>query len=339
MTLPSKGDFVVASQGENKFQLVKVLGASADKIIGKIEASKVEGGKRVSIEVAPEDVVLNLGNEPKYGRVYGQLVEPLRSTLEYKEWGEIHFYRRMSKDEKKILKKALDKVYADLVKRKLTFVLPITIEIRHKQGRWAGHYKTHPNIDNQHNHLTCFKPKEFTLEGMVELARHEIAHAIYFQGVPSAMRLKWIKLYTHYLKLHTAKIETLLKLRKGLEKTKDLREFKSTLINSDDESGTAKKTFSKADFLDECISFIKSTFNLDNDEVELLIEREESLEAYWPKHPFDLSHEHNYESVMTEYGMTKPTEFFAEAFRLYLEGKSGKKIKKLMEKTLSRLAK
>lgn len=61
MQLPSKGDFVIHSPGENKYLLVKVLGSSADKITGRVETSKVEGGKRVSIEFPPEEVTLNLG--------------------------------------------------------------------------------------------------------------------------------------------------------------------------------------------------------------------------------------------------------------------------------------
>lgn len=328
-----KGEFIIV-KGEkaNSYKLYKVLKADGDKITARTEASKVES-KRVTDSIDPANIVTNLGKNCPYGRVYGQLVEPLRGVLKYKKWGEIHFYRRMDKQEKKTLKRALDKVYNEFVKLKLTFVLPITIEIRNKQGRWDGHYKHSSRIDNEHNHLTCFKPPEFTMERCVSLIRHEMAHAIYYLGVPSPLRLKWIKLYMHYLKLHTAKLETIKSLRKGLEKARDLKVFRDSLEGDEDEK------FGEADVLDECISFIKSTFNLDTDEVALLIEREDSLETYWPKHPFDLSQEHNYEAVMTEYGMTKPGEFFAEAFRLHLESKSGKKIKKLMLRTLSRLVK
>lgn len=329
-----KGDYFIAEEGK-KFKLYKALHPTADSIKAVVEASKLDG-KREITQVDPLTVVLNLGRKPKYGRVYGQLIEPLRKCRQYKQWGDIHFYRRLDKFERKSLKLGLDAAYKRLVKHRLEFIFPITIEIRHKAGRWDGFYKKDPKYDNTHNHMTCFKPQEFTAEGVEELAIHEMGHAVWFQGVPDAVKLQWIELYTYYLTLHTAKMDVIKELRKGLEKARDLSEYRAELRDEEEED----QQFSHSDILDECIGYIRSTFNLDGQEVDILVERSDSLEPYWPKNPFDLSDAKAEASIaMTDYGMTKCVEFFAEAFRLYVYGKSGKKITKLMGKTLARLQK
>lgn len=329
MSKLSKGDYIIASSEQGKFQFLKVRSASADVIKAVVEQSQVEN-KRVSIEIKPEEVVLNMGRRPKFGRVYGQLIEPLRAIKTFDDWGELHYYRKLDKEEKRVLRKALDFVMQEFRRRKLTFIFPITVELRNKAGRWSGFYKSSPKIDNMHNHLTVLGPKEYQYESLVHLIRHELGHAVWFKGVTNKMRLRWIKLYTHYMKLNTAKLEKIKAIRKALENTRSLDDYRSQLKDEEDD-----KTL---DVLDECVDYVRSTFNLDADEVEILIDSGESLVEYWPKHPFD-SADPQGEGVMSEYGMTNPREFFAEAFRLYLEGKAGKRLTKLMDKTLSRLSK
>jgi len=333
-----KGDYLITKTPSDKKILVKVLHTDSEGIKGRVEASKVEN-RRVSLDVERDTIIANLGQRPPFGTVYGTLVEPLLRTDDIENWGEIHFYRRLKKVEKKALRLAFETVWKKVVvKYKLKDVMPITFEVRHAKGRWAGFYR---NLPKHECHCITLKPKGFLLDDTIELLVHELAHAIDCKLVPPKLKAKWIKLYTYYITLTTLKSSQIAKVREELEASGSIAEFKANLADDDAEEEDDKKKskdLSQIDILDECLSYIQSNFNLRPREINLLLSEQESLEQYWPKHAMDIADATAGEAVMTEYGLTNADEFFAESFRLFIKGGAGKKITKLMKTTLKGLS-
>lgn len=330
---PIKGDYLIV-EGAKRMEFVKVRSADKDTIIAVKEQSLIEG-KRVKAEYAPEQIVLNMGPKTRFGTVYGNKIEPLLAQFEVDDWGEVHVYRRLEKGEKSLIVKAMGRVFKEMKKRKLDHVFPVTTEVRTKHGRWAGHYHISDKYeDSPHNHMICLHPKEIDAE-IVSLLRHELGHAVWYLSVPDKVKMKWVSMFVKSVERMTAKREVLKELLEELETGRDLPLLRAGL--KEEAEAEEGKSFHKIDVLDECLDYIKSTFHLDKEGLDIVINNSKSLERYWPKNPMDLSSVKENPAVMTEYGMTSVIEFFAEAFRLYMEGKAAKSVKKLMDKTLSRL--
>jgi hypothetical protein len=331
--LPSIGDYLIVSVGEKpKKYCAKVL-ETKDSIRCRIEASKIEG-KRTSLEIDVESIVVNLGKNPPFGTVYGVSVEPLKKATDLENWGEIHFYRKLKKIERKALNQALKKVWNKIVvPNKLQECAPLTFEVRHHHGRWDGYYKSSPK---QEQHSITLKPKGFLLDDTLALITHELGHAVDHTLVPDRVRARWVKLYTDYRTLSTVKTSTLRAILSELEEAGSTRAAKKSLANLSD---STKGGVSSENLLKECLKYIHHSWGLSTSDLNLLLSQGESLEEYWPKNSLDIADDSKGKATMTEYGMTSPTEFFSEAFRLYFEGKSGRRITKLMKKTLRSLQK
>lgn len=319
-----KGDLIVVQEGPaSKMRLMKARAdCTKSEFPALLEVSKAES-KRLTQTVALDTVVLNLGNRPPYGSVYGQKVEPLLYTEDLENWGELHCYRRINKEVKKIVLKALERVWKDVKKLGVESVFPIIIELRNKNGRWAGHHKL-----TEDGHIICLKMKDLDPGSVASTLRHELFHAIDCALVTDRYRIKWLKEYARYIKLTEARTQTIASLRKGLEKSGSIKDYRLELKEEDSKD---------LEVLDECLGHLRSVYAFEPREVNLLLANQISLKPYWPTHAFDLSDTEVSETLMTEYGMTKPCEFFAEAGLLYIEGRLGKSLKVLMEKTLSNL--
>lgn len=325
-----KNDLVIAKLDDGKVKLFCIKGDTKEGYPAIVEASKLEN-RRVSVVLPKKSIVVNLGQKKAvlYGTVYGQKIEPLRYSKDLDGWGFIDCYRKMTKIEKKAVNKALAFVWKDLEKHKLTFIAPLTIEVRNKAGKWAGFYK---KSDKQEHDLITIGPKDIQFESLVPLLRHEAFHGVYFNGVTDKYKVKWVKLYLEYVKLHVTTSKQLEEARARLE---DAGSIKTCLAELKELQGSEdERADDPMSIFRECLGYATSNHNLDKDEINLMLEDGDDLKGIWPRHVFDISEP---TVVMTEYAMTKPGEFFAEAGRLYLEGKCPKRVKKLMAKTLAHL--
>lgn len=336
---PIKGDYLIVENG-NKFDFVKVRSTGAEAMTCVVEKSHAEG-KRVDREYDNDSVVLNFGRKVRFGQAYGNRLEPLRSTQEVEGWGELHIYRKMEKGELKLLVKHMKHVVKEMKRHKLDAALPITTEIRNKSGRWSGYYHISGSKYKElpGHQLMTIHPKEFIPEDMTELLFHELGHAVWFRFVTNSQKLRWIRMYTKFIERMSAKKAVLAELLEETKAAGDLQSMIDSLKDAEDEDESEEQSFSKRDVFEECIDYIKSTFHLDKDDVKLLVSSSKYLDKYWPTDPLALSTIKENPAVMTEYGMTSVSEFFAEAFQMYMRGGAAKSIKKAMSKTLSRLIK
>lgn len=324
---PLVGDYLIVGIGEKKKKYcVKVL-STEDGLKCRVEASKVEN-KRTSLDIEQDDVLVNLGQDPPYGSVYGVHVEPYLKSIDLDNWGSIHFYRRLKKIERKALRLALKKVWDKVVvPNRLQKCAPIIFEVRNAHGKWEGYYKHSPK---QEHHSITLKPKGFLLDDLIGLITHELGHAVDFTLVPDRTRARWVKLYTQYRTLSTVKSSVLSSILDEIEASGSIQGAKESLENSDSKPN-------KLDLLKECLKYVGRTWNLSNKDLNLLLSQGQSLSEYWPRNPLDIVDDSKGKVSMTEYGLTSPVEFFSESFRLYFEGKSGPRIAKLMKKTLRSL--
>lgn len=323
-----QGEFlIVKADAESKKCLCVRVRENGKTPRATIEGSKLED-KRDEITIDPELVVAVLGPKPPYGRAYGALVEPYRGLEDDELWGPVHFYRKLNNEERKALRLALKKAGKWLVAHKIDGFLPITIEVRHKQGRYSGTYKVSPKLETD---LMTLKPEGFVYQELPSLLIHEAFHGVWFQLVPDALKVRWINLYTYYIKLSTADTQSIERIRRKLEIAHGIEECRLRLK----ERSREDDPLSPLALLDECLAYIDEHYNLDEKHVDMLLHAHKSLKPYWPRHAIDLSKAN---PIITEYAMTKVEEFFAEAGRVFYEGKAPKRVRKLMKRTIRRVA-
>lgn len=308
----SSGEYLVIRDGDRKKRLVKVIEApKGQDLLVRREESKVEN-RRTTEHVAHEDVVVNLGLNPRFGSVYGCKVEVFKSSAEIEGWGAVHYYREMEVEEKKMLKKAAAKIGATLKAKKLTGFWPITFEVRHKSGL-DGYYKIskHQNTD-----VICLKPKEFEFGALCHLIAHEAGHGIYFHMMPNSFKARWVQIYGYYTKLGQLKESRIKEIRRALES-----------------AGTLNDVELDKDEVNACLDAVQANFGLRRVDVELLLTEGKEIEPFWPTHKIDLP---DTEVVLTDYAMKNHEEFWCEALRIYLTGGMlPKKVKHLMKETLA----
>ena len=194
MTIPiSKGDYIIA-EDEGKRRLLRVTSVRE----GTFKA--VRDGKSMSspdtlekVELSHDDIMCNLGSDPKLGySAFGVRVEPYVDHVALKNWGSVYYFRTLTETENKAFKLGLSSVYSFLSSHKLTSHLPIEIEVRNAQGKYAGLYKYSGSDDRQD--ILVFKPESMT-SGIQALIAHEIGHHIYFRYMGSTQKAERINKY------------------------------------------------------------------------------------------------------------------------------------------------
>jgi hypothetical protein len=133
------GDYVIIDY-DNRHYLMKVLKRRDDGTLTLINEKELPY-QTLEQDFASEAVLLNLGPRPKHGTVYGCKVEPYRSTIFVPTWGEVHFFRKNTKDERKTLRTGMKNVL-ELLKLQgwsnVKDLLPIPVEIHDKKGPMAS---------------------------------------------------------------------------------------------------------------------------------------------------------------------------------------------------------
>ena len=68
---------------------------------------------KIPYEVLPLECVLaDLGTNPAFGSVFGVRTETYWKSINHPQWGDVHFWRRLDKDERIVLKEALSEAHA-----------------------------------------------------------------------------------------------------------------------------------------------------------------------------------------------------------------------------------
>lgn len=303
----SKDDYVLLNLGQAKPQLALVLNPKGQAYLDS-GAEKDDAGKN-NVRFVPEQVVANLGPDPKVGQAFGVKIEPYIKSFPYRGWGTIHLFRKLDKLERKALKSGLDRCEKQLKAAKLWKALPIDIYIRPKKGKYAGFYKFKKNKDGTINDSITLNPE--TLKDPLYnsyIFAHEVGHAIWFRFVPDHIKAKWLKLYTKRVTVTQTKEKDLKELLRSVTSYNgSLRDYQKELADENE-----------LVLIKEIYSYISKKHRISKEDLEMILtEDRERVKDLWPSHA-ELSETR---ADVTEYAMVNVREFFAEAFAYHVTGK------------------
>lgn len=320
-----KGQYIVYRTGKDgtRFDWGLVKGESATEVTGVSEKG-VPYDEQQPFDIRRKDVVAALGFRPNFGTAYGCRIEPFLRTVESEAWGSLHFFTKLSPEDKEKLKVGLTTVMKKLRHHGLQGFLPIDIEIRVTKGKYAGMYKHFGSPEKQDRMI--LHPSDWSSSAYV--VAHEAAHGVWFNLLTAKQRAKWIELYHAYLTVAECDSETVKALRNDFcgQTEEHVRDFKGQL--EEDE----------ALVFELCIEHITSYHGLSIVNIDSLIDAESGdvLKKMWPTSKVLKT---DWEYPISEYAAKSVEEFFAEALSFHLTGKQiPKKVRALLDATVQRCA-
>lgn len=310
----NSGDYaIVRHKGKPKL-IIKMDGGHR----GVIESSLI-GDDPEHIEYAPEDVLCNLGSDPKVGSYQGVNVRPYVRTIPTDRYGPIHICRKMDKKEIKALKVAMKEVHAWYAKTASIDFLPLAaIYIYPPKGKYAGMYYAKVKANEIRDEIHLFA-KEFTdIQYNKYVIAHEFAHGFWFRCVDKPLRAKWVKLYQRRLKLSKVMKERLNDLWESvLNYEGGIKDYQKEIADDADSL-----------LLKDVITYFKRVHHLSVQDIDNLMQHAgDVLGNLWPTSSV-LTEER---SDLSDYAMRNVDEFFAEAVAYKC---AGKKLPKDVEKGL-----
>lgn len=315
-----KDSYIIVRQG-TKHMLALAINPERNRAV--IDASLADEEAR-HIEYDETTLVANLGKTPKVGgTAFGVKIEPFITSVASK-YGEMLFFRTLNDLEKKAFKRALRRTYDTMIEAHLNVFPFTTMKIFPKRGKYAGMYKFRRKMSDVTDSVELF-PETFEDTKFNEyLLLHEYGHAVWYKMLSVTYKSRWIKMYHKRLELSNI-------LKDRLEPMLDeLLAFAGTL-------GDFYKELEDEDRLvfREVLSHYKRYHKLDKYALDILhTEDTEKFASMWPKRATLVESKPD----LSEYSMTKPEEFWAEAFAFHMTGRQmPKDIVKLMDKTLTAL--
>lgn len=272
-------------------------------------------------EISKENIVVNLGQDPKKGFVYGCDLENLYRKTNSDTGIDLHFFVKTDAATEKKAVEGMVKAQKILSKQKLDKVLeyPVIYEIWQKKSKWAGSFT--PGKDNS-------KIRLFVKYGQVDFSDyiflHEMAHAMdYYDLRDDELQAKWTRLYISSIKPSKIALAEARSMYKTLKTSDSLSSWKATF----DEDTKPKVNL--------IVKHIKQSHGIGAPELNALLKVQdfESIKSLWPNEDI-LSSE--LAPVITEYATKNLKECIAEGISLYLYGtKLPKSVTSLVEQTLA----
>lgn len=335
----NKGDYVVVSlrDGEGnhtkRTSLLKVTGYNKGVVEGILHKDCHIPSKKTTGEYARKDVLINLGPDPKPGKVYNVDVSSLfQGRKVHDEFGPINFFYRPEKEVAKKLMKELDRTASKLQKHGLlSAVDPSTQqwEIHPYNGeKYAGMYR-HSKDTSKYPNTFILRPESQPLSELSYLIHHEFAHHIHLGHSINSRKLDadWLRLYNTTIKPQVVKGAECQRLLSELLAQQDPPSaFASTL---DEDDAKAYKLILKA---------ISREHSLSVRELDLLweVDYKDDFQYFWPKR----TTEKDVAPVVSEYATKNVKELIAESLAFYMTDKKlPKEVVALVERTISYVSK
>lgn len=311
------GDYAIVRHKNKPKLIIKLDGGHR----GVLESSLLTDDPE-HIDYAPEDVMCNLGQEPKVGNYCGVNVRPFIKTIPSKRFGPIHICRKIDKADITALNSAMKSVFSWYEKHASTAFLPLhAIFIYPPKGKYAGMYvkrvRKNEIMDEIH-----FLAKELSdVEYKKYIVAHEFAHGLWFSCVDKPMQARWVKLYQRRLKLSRVMEDRLTDLWDSvLNYDGGIKDYQKEIADDEDSM-----------LLKDVIKYFKRVHHMDVRSVDILLQHDsELIGKLWPTSAV-LTEER---SDISEYAMTNVEEFFAECVAYHCVGKKlPKDIRKALKVT------
>jgi hypothetical protein len=297
-------DYIIVNhRGRNKLCL-----AMGNKTTAVIEKSLMTDEPE-NIQYKPEDVVCNLGPDPRQGSYLGVKVNPYQRTVETKQFGPIHLFCKVPKEDMTALKKAMKAVHSKFSKEASVSFLPLNaINLYPKKGKYAGSY-TATAKGGEIKDSIALHPESYSDAIYNEyLVAHEFAHGFFIRCVPMKIRSKWMALYQKRLKLSSIKKDKLNQL------------LEDVIASDDGFSAYAKQIESEEDrlILKEVVGYYKRNHRMTPRDIDLMLAYDSSsMASLWPTSAKLV----NERPDISTYSLKNVDEFFAESIAYYFAGK------------------
>lgn len=325
--MTTKGDYVIYSPMPKKFALLKVSGVHNGVISGVLEKGAHIEEQRTVLDIAPKEVILNLGPKPYPGKVYGiDLAKRYRGKKEMDEVGDVHFFYSISKEAFKSLNRAFRITRKRLTKLGLEQLLidPMVWEVEKAEGqKYSGMYTA---ARKEGRPVISIRPELMTPDQYPYVISHELGHHLDFAYLVNQENLqaRWMELYNTSVKVvNTSR--------------KELKELYSLYVDTGDSPKAFMASLQEEDKLKfrKVLKIIRSHKRFSINDLQLLYEQGKSdvIEQLWPAHDIP---DREPDPLVTEYATKNVGELFAEAFAFYVTGvKLPKSVTRLMEKSIA----
>ena len=322
----TKDDWLVCRLSNTRRNfLMKVSAVDSGTIRGSLGKDFHIPNRRHAVEVVPRDVLLNLGPDPRPGKVYGvDILRPVGSK-DSDDFGRITFFYKPSKDVGANLMDAFSKVAKIFKRQRLDFAIGEGVwEVMAPQGSKAGMYKRSKKPDlNPHRFL--IHPELLPATEYPYVISHELAHHLHseFMNNPK-LNAAWIRLFNTSIKPTSISKEKSLELLKAME-------------NHDGPPSTLGSTLSDDDTraFRMILRVIQVYRSVSVKELDTLAESDDldEIRDLWPKRAIP---QRELEPVVSQYATKNYRELVAEAISFYLTGKKlPKEVTALVERSLT----
>lgn len=318
-----KGAYVIGNDGKKNW-LMQVTSTNDGMVYGHLDLERAYSPAQG--EFTLKQIIGVLGPNPRPGNAYGINIEPFLRTLVHPDWGNVHIFCAMTKDEKAAIRNALDNVFVLLKRKRLTAwikVAALETEIRPAKGPYTGMYHARVKNGEVLDRMTLRPKMGVPLDYVVA---HESAHGVWFRSMTPAQHSRWIRLYHSYTKMLEFSPHDIRKLRDDyVAANEPIKDFRGQLEEA------------KVLMFDNLVGTLTSTTRLTKKHLDTLAANNalDTITEVWPTHIDDS----DFEIAVTEYGTKNPEEFFAESFAYWITGnKLPPRITAAMEKTMARVA-
>ena len=305
---PKVGQYlsVWEKEGSSKRHIVQVTQVGKSKItVDHHHLSHVTGYSVEDVEYPFFHIVSNLGEvNSETNRLYSEPgIEPLIKTVNT-SMGKVHFFRVMSKRERKDLLAAIEKVYVQCCALRWN-IFPIDIEVRNPKGKWAGYYATHkiPKDKEARVDTMCLQPKEWDRKQLNYLLWHELWHGVQNNLLLMPEHALWVKEYHKSVTLSTIKPD-------------ELQEVLADFLHAGDEYSPPNDR--QADIFGVAIDYMEENHKLRWKDIEKLLcaSKLDLIKTSWPTGG-QISDQ---KPEVSEYSLKNADEYGAEVMAFKLSG-------------------
>lgn len=329
MTSVSKNDYVFGIGETKKPVLFKVESIVKGIVTGTIEKDAHIKLKRFTMEVPIKNIVLNLGEDPHPGKIYGHDVSNIyrgRKTHEY--FGPLFWFYSPEKEIGAALTKGFDKAYKTLKQARMEFIVQpnscIWEVLPFNGEKYAGMYKRSSSVDKS-PHRFQIRPEIMPSTEFPYVIYHELGHHLHHEFMTgNKLNAQWISLFGTSIAVEQIKKEKSVELLDGL-------------LSQEDPPSAFKANLSEEDtqVYKLILQYISREHSVTVKELDILFEADykDEIKAVWPVRGIpkkDLA------PVVSEYATKSYKELFAESFAFRMTGKKlPKNVEALLDKSIS----
>lgn len=319
-----RGDYFIAKDGTTNY-VARALEDSKQSVEAVLEKLCHIPSVRHTLTVEQSNLVVNLGQRPQHGKVYGCDV----TSLYYKKkdhpiFGPVYFFYKPDPQVVKDLWKSMDRVHNILKKRGLEFLLDEIVweVVPHFKEKYSGMFiKSKGKLPNR----IQIRPEIMPASSYDYVLLHELGHHMHLNfATGKQLNAHWLRLFNTSIRVATVRKEVSANLLEQLMEQEDLpSDFKSTLSEEDALSYKC------------IIRTIQSVNALSIKDLDTLFEAgsRDDIRKVWPLRTLPRK---ELSPVVSEYATKNYRELFAETFAFVLSKKKlPDPIVRLLEKSIS----